>query len=234
MTKTAYGKRLTSYDYKVPTSGYPNLRWPGGGIFLLDLMVHYLSALGLAGLLAGVFIEAMGLPFPGGIMVIITGFLVNQGRLGFSSALLVTLSGYTAGSLTAYLIGRNLGQPFFVRCGKLLHVSPDRFKQTQIWLDRSAPAFIILGRFLPGLSNLTPYMAGVSRIGIGYFLFYNSLFALGWGFLYLLVGMFFGHNYPIIAGYLNTKLPLVALVLLGLYLIYPYAKKFVKKNVKNN
>jgi membrane protein DedA with SNARE-associated domain len=162
---------------------------------LLDFIVNYLTALGLSGLLAGVFIEAMGVPFPGGIMVVLTGFLVNQGKINFFSALITTLSGYTAGSFTAYLIGRNLGQPFFLWCGRYLRITPERIKQTQSWLDRSAPAFIVFGRFLPGVSNLTPYMAGVSRIGAGYFLFYNTLFTLGWGGLYLLLGMFFGHNY---------------------------------------
>ncbi|OPY59298.1 MAG: Inner membrane protein YghB [Pelotomaculum sp. PtaU1.Bin065] len=192
---------------------------------MLDLIFNYLSALGLGGLLAGVIIEAMGIPFPGGIMVVLAGFMVNQGRMNFLSALLTLLSGYTAGSLTAYLIGRKLGQPFFMRGGRFLRISPEKFEQARGWLDRSAPAFIILGRFLPGLSNLTPYMAGISRINIGYFLFYNSLFALGWGFLYLMLGMFFGHNYQTIARYLNNKLTLIGLVILGLYLLYPFIKK---------
>lgn len=196
------------------------------------MIVNYLTALGLGGLLVGLFIEAMGLPFPGGIMVVLAGFLVNQGRLDFLSALTATLSGYTAGSFTAYLIGRNLGQPFFVWCGKYLRITPERFEQTQTWLDRSAPAFIIFGRFLPGVSNLTPYMAGISRIGAGYFLFYNTLFTLGWGLLYLLLGMFFGHNYQLISGYLNSGLPLVGFGLLGAYLIYVYYKKS-KKRIKN-
>ncbi|MCL6634746.1 MAG: DedA family protein [Peptococcaceae bacterium] len=199
---------------------------------MLDLLVGYLSALGLGGLLAGVFIEAMGLPFPGGIMIILTGFLINQGRLGFSGALAAALAGYTAGSLAAYLIGRNLGRPFLARFSRLLHVSPERFEQTRALLDRSAPAFIIFGRFLPGLSNLTPYMAGVSRIGLGCFLLYNTIFALGWACLYLLLGMFFGHNYQVLANYLNARLPLVGLGLLGAYLLCIYAKKFIKKKVR--
>lgn len=200
---------------------------------MFDLILDYLWELGLGGLLAGVFIEAMGLPFPGGVMVVITGILVEQGRLSFSSALLTTLAGYTAGALTAYMIGRHLGQPFFIRCGKLLHISPEQFAKAQTWLDRSAPAFIVFGRFLPGLSNLTAYMAGVSRIGVGFFLFYNSIFALGWGSLYLMVGMFFGYNYQRIASSLNAKLPLVGLGLLLLYIGYIYVKKHFKKDVKN-
>ncbi len=200
---------------------------------MFDLILDYLSKLGLGGLLAGVFIEAMGLPFPGGIMVMVTGILVEQGRINFSSALLITLFGFSAGAITAYMIGRHLGQPFFIRCGKLLHISPEQFAKAQTWLDRSAPAFIVFGRFVPGLSNLTPYMAGVSRIRAGYFIFYNSIFALGWGFLYLMVGMFFGHNYQLIASYLNSKLPLVGFGLLALYFGYHYLKRHFKKGVKN-
>lgn len=198
-----------------------------------DLILDYLSTLGLAGLMVGVFIESMGVPFPGGIMVILTGFLVNQGRLDFSSAMLVTLSGYTGGSFTAYLIGRNLGQPLFARLGAFLRISPERFEQAQSLLDRSAPAFIIFGRFLPGLSNLTPYMAGVSRISLAYFLLYNSIFTLGWGGLYLLLGMFFGHNYQLIAPYLNTSLPLAGLALAAGSLAYVYIRKYYRNKAKN-
>ncbi len=200
---------------------------------MFDLILEYLSKLGLIGLLAGVFIEAMGLPFPGGIMVIVTGILVEQGRINFSSALLITLFGFSAGAITAYMIGRYLGQPFFIRCGKFLHISPEQFAKAQTWLDRSAPAFIVFGRFLPGLSNLTPYMAGVSRIGAGFFLFYNTIFAIGWGFLYLMVGMFFGQNYQLIASYLNSKLPLVGFGLLALYFVTLYVKRYLKRGVKN-
>jgi membrane protein DedA with SNARE-associated domain len=200
---------------------------------LSDYILNYLSTLGLAGLLVGVFIESMGVPFPGGIMVILTGLLVNQGQLDFTSAMLATLSGYTGGSITAYLIGRYLGQPFFTRVGAFLHISPERFEQAQSLLDRSAPAFIIFGRFLPGISNLTPYMAGVSRISLPYFLLYNSIFTLGWGFLYLLLGMFFGHNYQLIAPYINVKLPLVGAALLGGYLIYIFIRKAMRNRAKN-
>ncbi|MDD4334192.1 MAG: DedA family protein [Desulfotomaculaceae bacterium] len=200
---------------------------------MFDLIVSFLSKLGLGGLLAGVYVEAMGLPFPGGIMVIITGILIEQGKLDFLSAFVVTFSGYSAGAITAYIIGKRLGQPFFMRCSKFLQLSPERFEKAQTWLDRSAPVFIIFGRFIPGISNLTPYMAGVSHIGFWYFFFYNSLFTAGWGFLYLMVGKFFGYNYQVVARYLNSKLPLVGLALLLLYFIYIYVKKQLKNKVKN-
>lgn len=197
-----------------------------------DVILNYLSSLGLPGLLAGVLIESMGVPFPGGIMVILTGFLITQGKLDFTPALLTAYAGYTVGSLAAYLIGRYGGKPFLTGFGKFMHIPANKFEHTLTWLDRSAPAFIIFGRFLPGLSNLTPYLAGVSRIGAGYFLFYNSIFALGWGILYLLLGMFFGHNYELIAGYLNKSLPLAGLSILILFFGYQYLKKYLAKRAE--
>ncbi|MDD3653862.1 MAG: DedA family protein [Desulfotomaculaceae bacterium] len=201
---------------------------------MLDLIVNYLTALGYGGLLAGVVAESMGVPlFPGGIMVILAGFLISQGKMEFLSALLILFTGYNTGSLSAYLIGRKMGKPLFLKSFKFFRVSQERLNQTQDLLDRSAPVFIIFGRFLPGLSNLTPYLAGISRINMGYFILFNSIFALSWGILYLLVGMFFGHNYHTIAGYLNTRLPLVGLLIMLLYFLYPHIKSLFKKKIKN-
>lgn len=197
-----------------------------------ELIISYLTSLGLGGLLAGSFIEAMGLPFPGGIMVILAGFLVNQGRLDFFEALVAAVTGYTAGSVAAYYIGRNLGRPFFFNLGRFFRIKPEKLQKPQDWLDRSAPAFIIFGRFLPGISNLTPYMVGISRIRLSYFLFYNSLFVFGWGFLYLLLGMFFGHNWEIIAGFLNSRLPLAGLVFFLLCFGYLYYRSLSRRKVK--
>ena len=205
----------------------------GGVVFLADTILNYLSALGLAGLLAGVFIEAMGLPFPGGIMVVLTGLLVGQGRLYFLPSLATAFAGYTAGAFSAYFIGRYGGRPFLTFLGKILHIPPEGFEKTLSWLDRSAAPFILFGRFLPGVSNLTPYLAGVSRIGPVFFLFYNSIFTLGWGTVYLLLGMFFGHNYGLIAGYLNKSLPLAVLGLLVSYFGFRYVKKVLFKKTKN-
>lgn len=196
-----------------------------------ELIMTYLTTLGLGGLLAGTFIEAMGLPFPGGIMIILAGFLVNQGRMDFFEALITAVAGYTVGSVAAYYIGRNLGRPFFFKLGRFLRIGPDKLQKPQNWLDRSAPAFIIFGRFFPGISNLTPYMVGMSRVKLGYFLFFNSIFVFGWGSLYLMVGMFFGHNWEVIAGLINSRLPLIGIVALLFYLGNLIYKNSIKQKI---
>ena len=44
--------------------------------------------------------------------------------------------------------------------------------------------------------------------------------------------MFFGHNYQVVASFLNSKLPFFGLGLIGVYIIYLLIKKFYGKDVK--
>lgn len=193
-----------------------------------EWVMQYLGALGAGGILAGAVIEALGVPFPGGLMVVLAGFLVDQGRLNFYLALLAAVAGFNLGALAAYLIGRQVGEPFFKRYGRYLRITPQKFDRAQSWMTRSAAAFIIVGRFVPMISNLTPYMAGVSKLSPARFLFYNSIFALTWASFNLAVGIIFGQNWETFSRFTRTWLPLGAALLLLLYLVYLYRRRQTK------
>lgn len=188
-------------------------------------VMDYLGALGMGGLLLGVVIEAMGIPFPGGLMVILAGFLVNQGRFDFLHTLFVTLLGFNTGATIAYLIGKRVGEPFLFRFGKYLRVTPRRIKRAQDYLEHSSAAFIIFGRFVPMISNLTPYIAGISGLGILKFISFNFVFTLIWSLLNLGLGMFFSHNWSYLLRFMHFWLPLLAGSLLILCLLLLYLKR---------
>jgi len=194
-----------------------------------EMMMHYLSTLGIVGLLVAIFIESMGVPFPGGIMVILAGFMVGQGRLNLYHALSAAVLGFILGSAAAFFLGRYVGEPFFKRCGKYLHISPHDFNQAQAKFEHSSAVFIILGRFIPGISNVSPYLAGISRLGFGRFILYNFIFALLWGGLFLGVGIFFGHRWSYVSGKLQVGLPVIAIILSVIYFGFSTIKKKLKK-----
>jgi len=183
-----------------------------------DFLVGYLNTLGLGGLLGGLFIEAMGLPFPGGVMIMFAGFLINQAQLNFYAVFLLAMLGFNLGATVAFFIGRRVGEPLFDKYGRYLRVKKYNLDHARQCMKRSAPMFIIAGRFVPMLSNLTPYLAGASGLKWGQFLFYNFIFTVIWISINISVGMLFGHQWPQIAGYMNNKLPLVALTLVAVYL----------------
>lgn len=190
-----------------------------------DWVLHYLGTLGAGGLFLGLIIEALGVPFPGGLMTLLAGILVNQGRLDFYHILAAAVLGFNVGATAAYLIGRCVGEPFLLRYGKYLMVTPAKFDQARSWMYRSAPAFIIFGRFVPMVSNLTPYLAGISRLPFVQFLIYNSVFALSWVSFNLGIGIFFGHHWESIFSLIQSRLPLLALGVLVVYLLYLIIKQ---------
>jgi membrane protein DedA with SNARE-associated domain len=189
----------------------------------LDFIADYLESLGLGGLLVGLIIEALGFPFPGGALIMLSGFLINQNRLDFYSVFLVAVTGFNLGAIAAFFIGRRTGNLLFEQHGRYLRIHRRGVEHARAWLENSAPVCIILGRFVPMVSNVLPYLAGASRLNWHRFLFYNFIFTIIWVSFNISVGMIFGYNWPVIAGYFRNRLPLAVL---GLLLVY-FAVKFV-------
>jgi len=190
-----------------------------------ELVLGYLVTLGAGGLLLGVVIEALGVPFPGGLMVVLAGFLINQGKFNFWPIFLVIVLGFNTGALIAFFIGRQVGEPFLARFGRFLRITPQRLEQAREWLGQSAAAFIICGRFVPMISNLTPYMAGLSGLSIWKFAFYNLLFTLIWASFNLSLGILFEHSWGYLLRLTNSWMPLVAGGLFVFFLVFIYLRR---------
>ncbi len=154
-----------------------------------------LSSLGLTGIFAGVFLEAVGLPFPGSLVVALAGFLAKQGEFSIVAAWLAALAGYMLGSLTAFLLGGYLGEAFLEQWGRYIRLTPERIDKAQELLQRSAPAYVIVGRFLPTIGNITPYVAGISGISLARFLLYDMIHAIIWLTVFFEAGAALGSNW---------------------------------------
>lgn len=190
-----------------------------------------LGELGLGGLFIGSIVEALGLPFPGSIMLVFAGVLINKGQLGYIGALILAVVGFNLGASIAYYIGRAVGEPFFDKFQKFFKIAPDKLERSQDWIKRSSAAFILLGRFVPMASNITPYLAGISGLRITKFLFYNVLFALLWSNIYLAIGYFFSQSFQLVMEHIQKYLPYIAGGVIIIYLAAAYILK-KKKSFK--
>ncbi len=179
---------------------------------------HLLGDLGLGGLFVGSVIEALGAPFPGGLMLVLAGVLISNGCLNYAGALALSVVGFNLGATAAYFIGRTVGEPFFSRFEKLFRIDGQKLDRARDWLEQSAAAFILVGRFVPMASNLTPYLAGMSRLSPARFLFYNSIFAVIWANFNLALGYYFSRSWQLVMRFTETHLPYIAGAALALYL----------------
>ncbi|VBB05198.1 Hypothetical protein LUCI_0405 [Lucifera butyrica] len=160
-----------------------------------ERVLEILSSLGLPGLFAGVFLEAIGLPFPGSVLVALAGFLSKQGQFNIIIAWSVSLLGYLLGSISAFMIGCKIGEPFIEKWGRYIKLTPERIDKAQELLRKSTPAYVIGGRFLPTVGNITPYIAGISGISIVKFLIYDMIHAVFWLTAFLSIGAVLGSEW---------------------------------------
>lgn len=162
---------------------------------MFERILEILSSLGLIGVFAGVFLEAIGLPFPGSVLVALAGFLSRQGEFNIIIAFLVSLFGYMLGSISAFMIGRHIGEPFIKKWGKYIRLTSQRIDKAQELLEKSAPIYVVGGRFLPTIGNITPYVAGISCISITKFLIYDMIHAILWLTIFLGFGAVVGNEW---------------------------------------
>ncbi|MBU2700087.1 membrane protein DedA with SNARE-associated domain [Sporomusaceae bacterium BoRhaA] len=162
---------------------------------MFERILEVLSSLGLTGVFAGVFLEAIGLPFPGSALVALAGVLSKQGEFNIITVWVVSLLGYMLGSISAFMLGHYIGEPFIKRWGRYLRLTPERISKAQELLQKSALAYIIGGRFIPTIGNVTPYVAGISDISIVKFLFYDMVHAVLWITTFLGVGAMLGNEW---------------------------------------
>ncbi|CUH95237.1 putative membrane protein [Propionispora sp. 2/2-37] len=162
---------------------------------MFDRILDFLSSLGLTGVFAGVFLEAVGLPFPGSVLVLFAGFLAKQGEFNIVLAWLISLLGYLFGSFSAFMIGRHIGEAFIKKWLRYIKLTPKRIDKAQELLQKSAPLYIVGGRFLPTIGNITPYVAGISGISIVKFLVYDMVHAILWLTIFLGAGAAIGSRW---------------------------------------
>lgn len=162
---------------------------------MFDKILEVLSSLGLPGVFIGVFLEAIGLPFPGSILVSLAGFLSKQGEFSIVSAWLVSMLGYVLGSFSAFMIGRYFGETLLARWKRYIRLTPERMEKAQRLLQKSAPVYVIGGRFLPTIGNITPYVAGISNISMVKYLVCDMVHAVLWLTIFLGAGVVFGNEW---------------------------------------
>lgn len=196
-----------------------------------DMAYDFLGQLGLGGVFLGTIIEALGIPFPGGVMLVLAGVLISEGSLNYKGTVVLAVIGFNLGATAAYYIGRTVGEPFFNRFQRLFRIDPGKLEKARIWMGQSAAAFIIFGRFVPMASNLTPYLAGMSRLSPGRFLLYNSVFAVVWATFNIAVGYYFSRSWQQVMTFTGTHLPYIAAAALAVYIIILV---LVKRKIGNN
>jgi membrane protein DedA with SNARE-associated domain len=138
----------------------------------------------------GALVDAVGVPFPGRIMLITAGSLADPARDSSADAwivIAVAAAGTVVGDHAWYLLGRLAGRRLFERYCRIVHLSQRRIAAADRFLRRFGGLALVIGRLAATLRIVVTPLAVSRGMSYGRFLAFDLLGAVLWvmGFVWL-------------------------------------------------
>ena len=192
---------------------------------LLNALLSYLLLYRYATLAFVVYLGAVGAPLPVNEMLLALGAFASQGYFSFWGSLAITVVANCLGDLTGYAITRKYGDWIL----RVLHLHKARFfTNLEEELRSDAAVTVFTTRFAGSLSSITNLLAGLVRVPLSIFIFYDLIgniiepsVALGIGYV---VGNYwsdFSSFFTIVAG--------IVAVLVIMFVLFRMQRKMVEK-----
>ena len=199
------------WDYLSKLSDAQQIVHKGG--FYLILFVVFAET----GLFFGFFL-------PGDYLLFLAGMFVATGKLDVSILVMVL------GLIAAAFLGNFVGYWFGFRTGPILYRRKDSFffkkkylKAAEEYYHKQGAFALIFGRFVPIVRTFAPIFAGVVKLDLKRFAFYNFAGAVLWISSLTLLGYFLGKQFEteiekylgyIILGFIFiTTIPIIVTIL---------------------
>lgn len=151
------------------------------------------------------------LPFlPGDSLLIPVGLFCRRGDLNLWTVLLVVPLAAVLGDFINFHLGQWLGKRVFHENAKGIF-RPQNLASTREFFHKHGTKAIVIGRFVPIVRALAPFVAGMEGMTLKQFLPVSFLGAFIWVWVCVLLGYWFG-NLPIVRDHFEHAL----LILFGL------------------
>ncbi|MCP9772938.1 DedA family protein [Synechococcus sp. Tobar12-5m-g] len=144
-------------------------------------------------------LENMVPPIPSELVMPLSGFLVQQGKLQFVPVVVAALIGTVLGAWFWYGIGRLVNEErledLVGRHGRWLGLKPADLAVSRRWFARHGAAVVFWGRLVPGIRPFVSIPAGIELMPQRSFLLWTSAGSLLWILALVTAGLLLGSNY---------------------------------------
>lgn len=190
-------------------------------------LIHY-------GSFALFFLMLIGIvvfPIPEETLMVLSGILIQQGKLHFLPTAIAAYLGAISGITISYFLGRLAGKFLLQKYGSWIGITEERLKKVHRWFERFGKWALLIGYFFPGIRHFTGFSAGSTYLSYRQFALFAYSGALVWATIFLSIGYFFGSVWIKLYEEIEISFDVITLivVLAALFIIIYFVKKFGKK-----
>jgi membrane protein DedA with SNARE-associated domain/rhodanese-related sulfurtransferase len=194
----------------------------------MDEVTQFLIRHGGFVVFAIVFAEQVGLPILALPILLAAGALAGAGKMNLAVLIVLAFTACLMGNLVWYFLGRYRGATVLQLLCRI-SLEPDScVRRTEAFFLRHGTQSLLVAKFLPGLSTLTPALAGLFGVSVGRFVLYNGLGALIWIVAEVGPGYLFSDQLEGMAaqaGHLGSWFVVLLAVMVTVYIVYKYINR---------
>ncbi len=192
-------------------------------------MIEVMAQYGYLGLFFSVLVDQLGLPLPSMLMVMAAGALVGLGELNLAITLILVVTASLIANFVWFEIGRRRGISVLgVLCRYSLE-SDTCVRETEKKFIRHGAKTLLYAKFFPGLSEISPPLAGIIKMKVSTFLLYDLAGCLIWSGTFLGIGYLFSDQLEQIAQHIERFGSWVFIVLVLGLLTYMLVKYYIRR-----
>lgn len=163
-------------------------------------------------------------------IIIPMGYYAYLGIKSLPLLIIASTIGIVCGCVINYYFAMLLGRKFIYKNAKLLHINIEKMKRLEGMFLRHGRLLMFTGRFvpIPAFKHIITIPAGMAKMPIGQFIFYNMLGGLIFSTSMLLIGYFFGSSEELIHKAIG-KFTIACIVIFVTYIIVRIIAKVIAK-----
>jgi membrane protein DedA with SNARE-associated domain len=165
---------------------------------------HFAGTLRHWGYLAvgfSLFVENIGIPLPGQLVLIAAALYAPSGELNIYAVVVVAITASVAGSAVGYAVGEYGGRPLAERYGKYVLLTPARLHRVEKFFAERGTLVVLFGRFVEGVRQGCAIIAGLSDMEFKHFVAVTTAGAVLWVGVWAIVGETAGDHITTISKY---------------------------------
>lgn len=177
---------------------------------MLDIFINFVDILGNWGYLVIFIVVALecqamlGLVMPGESLVLMGGFLAEQGLLDPWVLIFVISVAAILGDSIGYELGRCLGKGWLLKHGGRFGLRQEHLDRVDGFFERHDGKSVFGSHFLHLFRSLMPFAAGARRMRYMKFLFFNAMGCIVWATVFVLLGYLTGETWRVASKWIGN------------------------------